>query len=93
MTENKKEDKVDLPEALTPDQEEAVDDGAELQKQIEEKSARLAEILKEEPAMAIQPFMNISQFGIKPDVALVPVPEKETEQPTQSQDVDPKQDK
>jgi len=37
--------------------------------------------------------MNISQFGIKPDVALVPVPEKETEQPTQSQDVDPKQDK
>jgi len=52
---------------------------ADLQKKIQEKSLKIAEILKEEPAMALQPFMNINQFGIRPDVALVPVPDPITE--------------
>ena len=89
MTKNKPEG-VELPSAMenepitiSPEQEQAnkeQQDVEELQMQIQEKSEKLAELLKEEPAMALQPFLNMSQFGIRPDVAVVPMPKNEPKQ-------------
>lgn len=54
----------------------------ELQDKIAATSAKIQAILQED-GMALQPLMNISQFGIRPDIALVPVPEAVPEPTTE----------
>ena len=84
--ENKKEEKkvieevVDVIEqnqdATTQPNQISETEAKELQERVSATSEKIQAILTEDK-MALQPILHTTQFGIRPDVALVPLPEPE----------------
>jgi len=77
-----KEDRDNTAPANAPSTPQPTPEQVAAQAKVDNTSAKINAILKED-GMAFQPFMNISQFGITPNIALVPVPEQpKTTEPT-----------